>query len=170
MELIDIGELPAELALQLSGEEADPWDSARNPGLRFRPKTSHVAARADDGTLIAVAGLVLADLEAGEMPLAVVGIGGVIVNHAHRGTGLARIVIDAALRRAQTMGPALALLFCLPDRAGLYERLGFVAVSAPVIVPQPAGPIEIPLVTMWRGLVPSARWPPGTVRLADLPF
>ena len=124
----------------------------------------------EDGAPVACAGLVLADAEADETPLAVVGIGGVIVHPAHRGTGLARAVMEATLRRAQTMGPPLALLFCLPDRAGLYARLGFTPVGDAVTVPQPDGPVTMPLMAMWRALVRGATWPVGPVALADLPF
>lgn len=170
MQLSDIGELPAEIDAGLAGDESDPFGLARHPGLRFRPKTSHVLLRDDDGSPVACAGLVLADVQAGDTPLAVVGIGGVIVHPARRGTGLARRVVEAALLRARTMGPPVALLFCLPDRAGLYERLGFATVGDAVTVPQPDGPTTMPLMAMWRALVPGASWPTGPVLLADLPF
>lgn len=170
MRLTDIGALTPELDAQLCGGEADPFDLARNPGLRFRPKTSYVLASDDGGAPVACAGLVLADAQAGDTPFAVVGVGGVIVHPAHRGTGLARTVMEAALLRARTMGPPAAMLFCLPDRAGMYAHLGFTEVGDPVTVAQPGGPITMPLTTMWRALVPGAVWPAGPVVLADLPF
>lgn len=170
MEIVDLAALTPEIRAELIGDERDPYEEERNPGLQWRAKTNHVVLRADDGAYVACAGLLLTDVQAGETPLAVVGIGGVIVNQAHRGHGHARTVLEAALRRAQTMGPAFALLFCLPDRAGLYERFGFAALEDPVTAAQPDGPVTVPLVAMWRSLAGDTTWPPGPVTLSDLPF
>jgi hypothetical protein len=68
------------------------------------------------------------------------------------------------------MGPDVALLFCHRDRAGLYARHRFVEIPPPVLAEQPAGPIEMPLVAMWRALRPGAVLPPGPVVLRGLPF
>ena len=101
----------------------------------------------------------------------VVGLGGVIVLAAHRGRGLAREVVEAALVRARALGPEFAMLFCLADRRGLYAKLGFAVVDAEVHVEQPdAGLVAIALCTMWRALRPGARWPDGPVTLRGLPF
>jgi len=101
----------------------------------------------------------------------VVGIGGVIVVAARRGQGLARQVLEHALERAAAMGPSFALLFCHADRAGLYERLGFGVIEAPVMVGQGGGfePI-LPELAMSRPLSDGAPWPPGPVTLYGLPF
>ena len=79
----------------------------------------------DQGRMIACAGLIVADVEVDERTFAVVGFGGVIVTHTRRGEGLARFVMEAAIARAAQLGPDRALLFCRPDRAGLYAKLGF---------------------------------------------
>ena len=125
----------------------------------------------DEGRPIAAAGLIVAPVEAGGMPLSVVGIGGVIVTRSRRGQGLARRVMVAALECAARLGPDHALLFCRPDRAGLYRKLGFARVDAPVDVGQLDGARrEMPLDTMWRPLRTGATWPPGPVSVPGLPF
>ena len=88
----------------------------------------------DQGRLIACAGLIVADVTVDERTFAVVGFGGVIVTHTRRGEGLARFVMEAAIARAAQLGPDRGLLFCRPDRAGLYSKLGFRKVEAPVNV------------------------------------
>jgi predicted N-acetyltransferase YhbS len=100
----------------------------------------------------------------------VVGLGGVIVNAAHRGQGLGRAVVDAAIRKAATLGPRFMILFCHADRAGLYRRLGFAEQEPPVRVQQRDGYAEMPMVTMWRALTPGAIWPRGQLTVQGLPF
>jgi predicted N-acetyltransferase YhbS len=124
----------------------------------------------DDGRMIACAGLIVAPVEAGGERFDVVGFGGVIVTRARRGEGLARRVMEAAIARAAELGPDHGLLFCRPDRAGLYAKLGFARVDAPVEVAQPKGRAAMPLDTMWRPLTPGAAWPQGPVSLPGLPF
>ena len=101
----------------------------------------------------------------------VVGFGGVIVTRTRRGQGLARRVMEAAIARAAELGPERGLLFCRPDRAGLYAGLGFVKLDVPVEVGQLDGKrAAMPLDTMWRPLQPGATWPAGPVGLPGLPF
>jgi hypothetical protein len=103
--------------------------------------------------------------------LAVVGVGGVIVTWSERGRGRLTPVMDAALARAQTLGPERALLFCHERRAAMYARFGFRAVSDPVTVGQPDGSTPVFAdVTMWRPLRAGVEWPAGAVRLYGLPF
>jgi predicted N-acetyltransferase YhbS len=125
----------------------------------------------DDGRMIACAGLVIAPVRVGGIAFDVVGVGGVIVTHSRRGEGLARRVMEGALARAAQLGPAFALLFCRPDRAGFYTKLGFVKVAEPVEVGQPEGARRaMPLDTMWRPLRAGATWPAGPVDVPGLPF
>jgi predicted N-acetyltransferase YhbS len=100
----------------------------------------------------------------------VVGLGGVIVNANHRGRGLARTVVNAAIAKAEALGPKFVILFCHEDRTGLYRRLGFEEVEPPVLVRQPEGYVEMPMRTMSRALADDARWPDGRLTLDDLPF
>lgn len=155
---------------QLIGDEVDPFDSARSD-LKWREKDIQVGLLDDAGRLVAAAELATAELAGADgQRTGVVGIGGVIVAAPCRGRGLARRVVELALERAGTLGPGLAMLFCYRDRAGLYERLGFHEVEAEVWVEQPSGSIRMPLVTMWRALLPGASPPAGPLTLDGLPF
>lgn len=169
LELVDFGDLTDAQRDQLEGDEVDPFDAA-GVALVFGPKERHAGLADAEGRLVASAGLTRSEVEAGGERFAVVGIGGVIVNAAHRSQGLARRVVEAALDRATQMGPEHAVLFCHPDRAGLYDRLGFAPVRAPVRVRQPNGYAVIPQDTMWRALRPEARWPDGPATFHTLPF
>lgn len=169
MEVLDLGLLSADQAAQLEGDEHDPFDAA-GITLSFRPKERHVVL-AQDGRLIASAGLTRAEVTAGEERFGVCGLGGVIVNAERRGEGLARSVVELALERAAAMGPRFALLFCHANRAGLYERLGFTVVAAPVSVEQPGGFVAMSeQLTMSRPLLAGAVWPDGPVTVHGLPF
>lgn len=170
MDVVEFGSLTDTLRAELEGGEEDPFDAAGNT-LQWRPKDRHVALRGDDGHLIASAGLVLANVQLGKAePVPVVGIGGVLVNRAHRGRGLGNRVIIEVLARAATLGPELALLFCHRDRAGLYARHDFVEIPPPVLVEQPGGRIEMPMVTMWRPLREGAELTAGSLIVHGLPF
>jgi predicted GNAT family N-acyltransferase len=170
MEVIEFGRLTEAQRAELEGDETDPFDAAGNT-LQWLKKERHVALREEDGRVVASTGLVLAEAQVGNAaPIRVVGIGGVLVNRQYRGRGLASQVITEALTRAATMGPAVALLFCHRDRAGLYERHGFAEVPPPVRVQQPDGLVEIPMVTMWRALREGGRLAPGRLVLLSCPF
>jgi predicted N-acetyltransferase YhbS len=169
LELVEFGPLTAELQADVEGDEPDPFDM-QGVELEFLPKPRHVGLRDRDGRLIASTGLLVVEVEVAAERFPVVGFGGVIVNAHHRGRGLGRAVVQAALTRAQTMGPAFALLFCHPNRAGLYRRLDFEQVTAPVWVGQPQGTTRMPEDTMWHPLTPGAAWPAGPVELHSLPF
>ena len=170
MEVVEFGRLSDAQRAELEGDEEDPFDSAGNT-LRWRPKDRHVALRADDGRLVASAGLVLAEVEVGGTgPIPIVGIGGVLVSAACRGRGLGNRVITEILDRAASTGRELALLFCHRNRAGLYERHAFAEVPPPVLVEQPGGPVEMSMVTMWRALREDRKLPEGKLVLRGLPF
>jgi hypothetical protein len=53
---------------------------------------------------------------------------------------------------------------------GLYEKLGFAEIDAPVWADQPGGAVEMPLRALWRPLRAGARWPDGRVQVRGLPF
>jgi predicted N-acetyltransferase YhbS len=170
MELVEFGPLTDELRAQVEGDEADPWDAARVPPLQWRGKEHHLALRDDGGRLIASAGLLSADVEVGGVRFPVVGLGGVIVNRAHRGRGLSLRVVEAALSKAVTLGPKFAVLFCHEDRIGLYRRFGFEVVHADVLVGHDGDRIVMPMHTMWRALTTDANWPDGRVEVDGPPF
>ena len=98
----------------------------------------------------------------------VVGFGGVIVTRTRRGQGLARRVMEAAIARAAELGPERGLLFCRPDRAGLYTkpRLRQARRARSTSASWTASARTMPLDTMWRPLAPDATWPAGPVSVA----
>jgi GNAT superfamily N-acetyltransferase len=169
MEVVEFGALTPELRAELEGDEPDPFEAEGIP-MQFVEKQRHVALRNSDGRLVASTGMVVVEVEVAGERFPIVGFGGVIVSAPHRGQGLGRGVVQAALARAQSMGPAFVLLFCHSSRAGLYRRLDFVRVTSPVSVEQPGGTAEMPLHTMWRALAPGASWPPGPLAVRSLPF
>ena len=172
MELIEFGRLSDGQYAELVGDDDDPFDAAEF-AFEWLPKEHHVGVRHDDGRLLAAAGLVVVDVQFGaQPPIPVVGVGGVIVTASHRGRGFGRQVISEALRRAEAMGPEIALLFCRPETAGLYRRHGFAEVPGPVLVDQPDGIVEISRagMTMWRPLKAGARLPDGIVKVNGPPF
>ena len=169
-EVVEVGRLTEEQRAELAAGEEDPFDAAGNT-LQWRAKDRHVALRADDGALVASAGFVLGELRVGDRPpTPFVGLGGVFVTAAHRGRGLGSRIIDEALDRAVEFGPDLILLFCHPNRAGLYERRGFKAIDPPVLVKQSDGYAESPLIAMWKRLHNDAALPSGAVTVESLPF
>lgn len=169
VEIVEFGRLQPDQRVDLEGDEEDPFDAAGST-LQFRRKERHVALSDDNGRLVASTGMVVVDVHVEQEGFPVVGIGGVIVTAAHRGRGLGREVVEAALARARTLGPAFALLFCHHDRAGLYHRLGFAELDVPVSVMQPDGFAPWSERTMWRALHEDASWPPGPVVVNSLPF
>jgi GNAT superfamily N-acetyltransferase len=170
VEVVEFGALNDGQRAELEGNEEDPFD-ARGTRLMWRAKDRHVGLQDGDGRLVASTGLVLAEIEVGDgPPTPVVGFGGVIVTAHRRGQGLANRVIGEALRLASTLGPALAILFCHRDRAGLYERHRFTEIPPPVMVQQPDGFVEMPQVAMWRPIRDGGTLSPGRVKLLSLPF
>lgn len=169
MELIEIGPLSAAQRTELEGDEVDPFGSTGSE-LQWQPKDFHVVLRDSDRRLVAAAGWLIADVEVAGEVIPVVGIGGVIVSLPHRGLGLGRRVIGAALERVERLGPEFAMLFCQPDRVGLYQRRGFVLIEEPVVVEQAEGPVEVPLEVMWRPLREGCTFPKGQVRVLGPPF
>ncbi|HTX31511.1 MAG TPA: GNAT family N-acetyltransferase [Solirubrobacteraceae bacterium] len=169
MELIEFGELTPQRRDELQGQETDPFDVGEIT-VQFRGKDRHVALVDADGTAVASTGWVLGHAQVGDERFAVAGIGGVIVRPEFRGRGLGRLIVEAAVDRVRALEAPFALLFCRPDRAGLYRRLKFTRVTAEVLVKQPRGYVVMPLETMWRPLTPGATWPEGPLTLHDLPF
>lgn len=170
MEIVEFGPLTAAQRAELEGGEPHPFGTV-GLELHWRPKDRHVMLSDGGGRLLASAGLVVAEVSVdGAEPFDVVGLGGVIVAPGHRGQGLARTVVEAALDRAAGEGPAFALLFCREAVAGLYRKLGFARIAPPVRVLQPTGTVVIPQHTMWRGLRDDAAWPAGSVLVRSLPF
>jgi predicted N-acetyltransferase YhbS len=168
--LVRYGAVTDEQRDDLEGDEIDPFGGAGST-MHYRSKERHVGLQGADGRLVAQTGMVVTEVEVAGTVFPVVGLGGVIVRAEHRGRGLAREALEAALADATGLGPTFALLFCLPDRAGLYLRLGFSEVNDPVVVMQPDRRyVAMPDPTMWRSLDGTSVWPDGAVTVRGLPF
>jgi predicted GNAT family N-acyltransferase len=165
MELIELEGLTPEGRAELAAGEAHPFGVN---DLRWRESDRYYALR-EDGRLVAAAGLVVAQVEVGRV-FDVVGVGGVIVARPRRGAGLMRRVLDAALERAEQLGPSYAMLFCSHPNARRYARFGFHTIEATVTAEQPGRTVEMGGVAMWRPLRDGAGWPDGRVRVLGLPF
>lgn len=153
---------------EITGGVEDPFEIAAY-GVTSRDKDVHFGVRSE-GRLVAHAGLVEADVEVGERRLRVAGLGGVVVAPGMRGHGLARQVVDTAVAQARRTGAEFGLLFCLPDRVPLYEKLGWRLLPGGMRVEQPGGVTDHPLRTMWLPLAEGAVWPEGAARLWSLPM
>lgn len=170
MEVVDYGPLTDEQRAALEGGEAHPFGT-EGIELHWRPKDRHAVLQDGEGRPRASAGLVLVEVRVdGAEPFEVVGLGGVIVAPGYRGQGLARTVVETALDRAAEMGPAFALLFCRDAVAGLYGKLGFERLEAPVRALQPTGTVVMSQHTMCRALREGAAWPAGPVLVRSQPF
>jgi predicted N-acetyltransferase YhbS len=166
MELVELPGMTPEGRAELAAGEAHPFGVN---DLQWRESDRYLALR-DDGRLIAAAGLVVATVEAGDSAFDVVGVGGVIVARPHRGNGFMRRVMDAAMTRAEQLGPAFAMLFCSFANSRRYARFGFREIAAPVIADQPGRTVTMGEVAMWRPLHAGATWPEGPVKVRGLPF
>jgi GNAT superfamily N-acetyltransferase len=170
VEVVDSGPLTDAQRAELEGGEEHPFGT-EGIELCWRAKERHVMLRDDEGGLVASTGLLVAEVNVADSePFQVVGVGGVFVTRAHRGQGLALVVVEAALERAARMGPAVAMLFCRDAVVGLYRKLGFELVEPPVHVLQPTGSAVMPVNTMWRPLIADAAWPRGEVFVQSEPF
>jgi predicted GNAT family N-acyltransferase len=159
--------------VEILGDEAEPWGGGVGERMSWAEKERYVAALSSDKTLAALAGgtVVGVDIEhAGSFD--VLGIGGVFVRQSERGRGLALLLVNELLARAQreTPSPARAMLFCRAHLTTLYRKLGFREIEGPVWAEQPEGRVEMPMPAMWRALHEEADWPPGRVDVRGLPF
>ncbi|KQV13700.1 GNAT family N-acetyltransferase [Kitasatospora sp. Root107] len=153
---------------EILGDTTDAFGVA-HLGLTWLPKEEHFGIRLD-GRLVAHTGLLRLPIAIGELETEVMGVGGVAVAADLRGRGLARAVVGAALEHARTAGPPYGLLFCRPQIAPVYRRLGWQPVAGEVEVEQPGGVVVMPLCTMWTPLREGVEWPAGAVRLRSLPM
>jgi GNAT superfamily N-acetyltransferase len=157
---------------ELIAGEVEPWGGIGEK-LSWAEKERYVAMRGAGKKVLALAGAVVADVEVeGNGRFQVLGIGGVFVTASERGRGLARAVARELLERARRDArcPERAMLFCRPQLAGLYRKLEFREIGAPVWAEQPRGRIEMPLRALWRPLDGGVKWPPGRVDVRGLPF
>jgi predicted N-acetyltransferase YhbS len=154
---------------QIIAEEPEPWGGVVET-IHWREKTHNLGLRDDAENLVAVAGLLLAEVQVGDEQFQVAGIGSVIVTRAARKRGLARLLIERLLEIAPELGAERAMLLCLPANIGLYAKFGFQVIEEPVWVQQPQGLVEMPMAAMWKPLTSTAAWPEGRIELLGQPF
>jgi len=170
VEVVELDPLSAQQSSELADGEQQPWGAVAE-ALSWREKQRHVGIRDADGRLLAVAGSLLLDVEVdGASAFPVLGIGGVLVRPSARGGGLVAPLLGALLAPPADGLATRAMLFCRPPLRAMYAKFGFAELSAEVTAEQPAGPIAMPLSTMWRPLRNGANWPPGCVEVRGLPF
>jgi aminoglycoside 2'-N-acetyltransferase I len=170
VELVEVDGVTGQQWTELVAGEHEPWGGVAEH-LEWAKKNRHVAIVDADRRSVALASAATYDVEvASSRRFQVVGIGGVFVTSAHRGTGLATVLIRGVLDMAAQMGPDRMMLFCRPQLTDLYRKFGFREIRGPVWAEQPAGRIEMPLRAMWRPLTPDAQWPAGRVDVLGLPF
>src|SRR5580692_7347527 len=75
---------------QVLAGEREPWGGVGET-LRWREKSHNLGLCDNAGNLVALAGLLLAEVRVAGAPLQVAGIGGVIVTCSARGRGYARM-------------------------------------------------------------------------------
>jgi predicted N-acetyltransferase YhbS len=170
MRLVELDRVTSGDWQQIIDGEPQPFGGIGEQ-LVWADKSHHVGVRDHAEHLVAVAGLVLADVRVGDEPrLQVAGIGGVIVTRSARGRRLARMMVERLLEIARELGAERAMLFCLPANVGLYAKFGFQPIEQAVWAQQPGGPIEVPMRAMWKPLASAAGWPEGRVELLGEPF
>jgi GNAT superfamily N-acetyltransferase len=183
MRLVELDKITDGDWRQVIAGEPEPWGGVAE-ALQWREKSRNLGLCDDAGKLVALTGLVLAEVRVGDTPLQVAntpprtngtllqvaGVGNVIVTRSARGRAFARVLIERALQIAPELGAERAMLFCLPANVGLYAKFGFELIEEPVWVAQPGGPVEMPLRTMWKPLTPAANWPAGKIELLGQPF
>ena len=169
MRLVELKAVTDEDWQQVIAGEAEPWGRV-GEALHWRAKTHNVGLRDDADRLVALAGLVPAEVRVADESLEVAGIGGVIVTRAARGRGLGGALIERVLEMAGELDIERAMLFCLPANVGLYAKFGFELIQERVFAQQPSGMVEMPLRAMWKPLRSAASWPEGRVEVPDGPF
>ncbi|GLZ79119.1 hypothetical protein Afil01_39260 [Actinorhabdospora filicis] len=163
-------ELGPERFAELTGHTVDPFETGRL-GVTWMAKDVYFAVREPGGRLVAAAGVARVPVTAGGAELDIAGLGTVIVSPTERGRGLARVAVGGIMDHARdVLGLDLALLFCLPTRVPVYERLGWTLVEGEVTAHQPGGEIVMPARTMRRVLREGAEWPEGALALRSLPM
>jgi acetyltransferase (GNAT) family protein len=171
MELVELKDVGERHWRELIGEEREAWGGGPAEALTWSHKQRYVGVRSREGALLALAGSVQAEVEVEcAWSFQVLGIGAVFVTASARGRGLVARLLERLLAPAGAPAPERAMLFCRAGLVGLYGKLGFAEIDAPVWADQPGGALEMPLGAMWRPLRAGARWPDGRVQVRGLPF
>jgi predicted N-acetyltransferase YhbS len=123
----------------------------------------------DGKEVIAHLGVVQREVTIGGAPANVAGIQNVAVLPDHRGRGLCRAMLTAAMDEAKQRGLDYGILFCVADSVPLYARCGWKRLFDSPVVRVDLDGMEKPLVEgnlpMWLPLE-KGEFPTGEVHLA----
>lgn len=162
--------LGPERFAEISAGAEDPFET-NGLELTWLDKEVYCAVRDAGGRLVATAGVARVPVTVGGTDVEVAGLGTVIVAATMRGKGLARVAVGGVMDHARdVLGLDLGLLFCLPTRVPVYDRLGWTLVEGEVTARQPGGDIVMPTRTMRKVLREGATWPEGALALRSLPM
>ncbi|HMG74610.1 MAG TPA: GNAT family N-acetyltransferase [Pyrinomonadaceae bacterium] len=124
----------------------------------------------ENGAPVSHAGILKHSINVNGEPVSVAGLGGVVTVPEAQRKGLARQLVQHAMRFAESEWEVDAgLLFCRPPMVTYYEALGWQLVESQVIIEQPSGKIASPLHVM---VLPFGKmtWPAGSIELQSLPW
>ncbi|HEX5503955.1 MAG TPA: GNAT family N-acetyltransferase [Thermomicrobiales bacterium] len=117
----------------------------------------------EDGGLRGACELIERTITVDGAPVAIAGLGGVVVEEARRGRGLGSRLVRAAMDAARARGYDFALLFCDAERRAFYARLGWRLLTGPITATYSGEerPVEDGALVMAAPLTPAAerRWP-----------
>ena len=171
VELVQLEAVSDRQWREIVAGEREPWGGL-GESLLWRERSRQLGIRAADGRLVALASAAIAEVEVERAGFPVLGVGGVFVTPSRRGQGLAARLVGELLAGAPrgARAPRRAMLFCRPELTGMYGKLGFREIAAPVWVDQPRGRIAMPMTAMWHPLRDGVGWPSGRVDVRGLPF
>src|SRR5687768_8320735 len=168
MEIRTFQALPEAERQALSGWRGDLF-GVNALGLRWRSKDRHFVLY-ETGAPLANASVLRHEMQLGDRPVVIGGLGGVITLPEARGRGLARRVVGRATEFfREDLGASFGLLFCLPRLVPFYESQGWTLVEAGVLIDQPGGKVPSPVPVM---VLPfeDEPWPAESVDLGSLPW
>ncbi|MFF2651946.1 GNAT family N-acetyltransferase [Streptomyces sp. NPDC058045] len=134
-----------------------------------RAELEHTLTAVEGGRPVGSLGWLVRDMSFDGVPRRVVGVGGVLVDPAHRGRGIGRTMLGVAVEHGREAGAGTAMLLCRPEWVPLCTRLGWRELAAPVTFRRPTGSPLSPLTTMTYDLAELPR-PTVGVDLLGLPF
>jgi GNAT superfamily N-acetyltransferase len=137
--------------------------------LEWRPRQWHAFVYAADN-LVGHVGFIKHEVQVGNQPVLVGGVGQVVTLPAGQRRGYARAALRwSAAFLCDELRAAFGLLFCVERMVPFYAGLGWQVVEAPVWIEQPTGRVISPMPVMvlpCQGQV----WPAGAVELNSLPW
>ena len=126
--LLDLSDHDAQFRLGAEAFGAPPYPAVAPPAPTALPEGREVWGAFDQGSLVArVAAHTYESWWHGQR-VATCGIAGVTVAPEHRGTGLLRPLLDAALESAAARGEVVSTLY--PTAAGIYRSFGYELVTS----------------------------------------